>query len=356
MFRPNQALVVNVVAAVLVVPSAIPIWLATRLSGGASGDRAPELRVQVVAQVGARERPELGRGIERVAHAHRLHTARRSARERLGDGAWTMKRLAAMQLWPLLIVRALPPVSIARSRSASASTTNGIRAAELEHGLLERSPAAAPTLRPARSLPVSVAAAIAGCAISRARPPPARAAFEEPSARRPPRTARRSEGAQPQTLDACLSATALPATSAGAAKRNTCQNGESPRHDREHHAERVVAHEDSCAPRWRRLGSEQRPVRAFADPRALVDLGPPARSACPSRGWRGGRGLAPRPGNPRPRGRGAGRARSANLVRASGAPPRLRARPAARSRHAEAGVLRQEAHRSRDSPSACGAG
>ena len=35
MFRPNQAPVVNVVAAVLVLLSAIPIWLAQRLSGGA---------------------------------------------------------------------------------------------------------------------------------------------------------------------------------------------------------------------------------------------------------------------------------------------------------------------------------
>ncbi len=34
MFRPNQAPVVNVVAAVLVVLSAIPIWAAQRLSGG----------------------------------------------------------------------------------------------------------------------------------------------------------------------------------------------------------------------------------------------------------------------------------------------------------------------------------
>jgi putative spermidine/putrescine transport system permease protein len=35
MFRPNQAPVVNVVAAVLVVLSAVPIWLAQRLSGSA---------------------------------------------------------------------------------------------------------------------------------------------------------------------------------------------------------------------------------------------------------------------------------------------------------------------------------
>jgi putative spermidine/putrescine transport system permease protein len=33
LFRPNQAPVVNVVAAVLIVASIIPIWLAQRLSG-----------------------------------------------------------------------------------------------------------------------------------------------------------------------------------------------------------------------------------------------------------------------------------------------------------------------------------
>jgi putative spermidine/putrescine transport system permease protein len=32
-FRPNQAPVVNVVAAVLIVVSIVPIWLAQRLSG-----------------------------------------------------------------------------------------------------------------------------------------------------------------------------------------------------------------------------------------------------------------------------------------------------------------------------------
>ena len=37
MFRPNQAPVVNVVAAALVLLSAIPIWLAQRLSSGAGG-------------------------------------------------------------------------------------------------------------------------------------------------------------------------------------------------------------------------------------------------------------------------------------------------------------------------------
>lgn len=36
LFRPNQSPVVNVVAAVLVVASIIPIWLAQRLSGSSN--------------------------------------------------------------------------------------------------------------------------------------------------------------------------------------------------------------------------------------------------------------------------------------------------------------------------------
>ena len=39
LFRPNQAPVVNVVAAVLIVVSIIPIWLAQRLSGDTAGGR-----------------------------------------------------------------------------------------------------------------------------------------------------------------------------------------------------------------------------------------------------------------------------------------------------------------------------
>ena len=36
LFRPNQAPVVNVVAAVLIVASIVPIWLAQRLSGSSN--------------------------------------------------------------------------------------------------------------------------------------------------------------------------------------------------------------------------------------------------------------------------------------------------------------------------------
>jgi hypothetical protein len=37
LFRPNQALVVNVVAVVLILLSMAPIWLAQRLSAGSVG-------------------------------------------------------------------------------------------------------------------------------------------------------------------------------------------------------------------------------------------------------------------------------------------------------------------------------
>ena len=39
LFRPNQAPVINVVAAVLIVLSIVPIYLAQRLSGGDAGNR-----------------------------------------------------------------------------------------------------------------------------------------------------------------------------------------------------------------------------------------------------------------------------------------------------------------------------
>ena len=39
LFRPNQAPVVNVVAAVLVVLSVVPVWLAQRIGGESGGGR-----------------------------------------------------------------------------------------------------------------------------------------------------------------------------------------------------------------------------------------------------------------------------------------------------------------------------
>ena len=39
LFRPNQAPVVNVVAAVLIVLAVVPVWLAQRLTDDAAGSR-----------------------------------------------------------------------------------------------------------------------------------------------------------------------------------------------------------------------------------------------------------------------------------------------------------------------------
>ena len=39
LFRPNQAPVVNVVAAILIVLSLLPIWAAQKLSGDETGGR-----------------------------------------------------------------------------------------------------------------------------------------------------------------------------------------------------------------------------------------------------------------------------------------------------------------------------
>ena len=71
-----------------------------------------------------------------------------------------MKRLAAMQDWPLLRTRALTAVrTAARSRVGGGHDDEGIGAAELEHGRLMSQPAWAATARPAASEPVTVTAA-----------------------------------------------------------------------------------------------------------------------------------------------------------------------------------------------------
>ena len=137
-----------------------------------------------------------------------------------------MKRLAAMQDWPLLMVRAFTAVLTASSRSALGITMNGSLPPSSSTVFLICRPAALATWRPAGSLPVRVAALDARI-------------VEEPldliggdqqrlehtlqgspraggSARSPGRTA---------AIEACFSSPTLPAISAGAAKRNTCQNG-----------------------------------------------------------------------------------------------------------------------------------
>ena len=96
-----------------------------------------------------------------------------------------MNRLAAMQLWPAFRNRARAACSATFDRSASASTMNGSEPPSSSTHFLSARPAAAP-------------AAANSCS-----------------------TARAHWG----TLGECFSSAPLPAISAGAANRSTCQNG-----------------------------------------------------------------------------------------------------------------------------------
>jgi len=60
-------------------------------------------------QVLARHGPHVGRALQGIADLQFLHAADELLLEAVGDGSSTMKRLAAMQLWPELMVRAWPP-------------------------------------------------------------------------------------------------------------------------------------------------------------------------------------------------------------------------------------------------------
>ena len=80
----------------------------------------------------------------------------------------TMKRLAAMQDWPLFCTRAVTAVRTAASRSAEASTMKGSEPPSSSTVFLRASPAAAATDMPAGSLPVSVTAAMRGSWMSAA--------------------------------------------------------------------------------------------------------------------------------------------------------------------------------------------
>ncbi len=139
---------------------------------------------------------------------------------------WTMKRLAAMQDWPLLIVRALTAVDAAASRSALGMTMNGSLPPSSSTHFLIWAPAARPTETPAPSLPVRVTAAMRGSSISRAtRSDPTSSAWKAPSGNPAPRKISSIASAQSGTFEACLRSPTLPAIRAGAAKRKTCQNG-----------------------------------------------------------------------------------------------------------------------------------
>ena len=141
-------------------------------------------------------------------------------------GSSTMNRLAAMQLWPELRVRAVAAAAAARSTSASARTMNGSEPPSSSTVFLSWRPASPATSSPAASLPVRVTAATRGSAISRGtmRLGTSRV-VNDPLGSPACRKTSSMASAQPGTFEACLSSPTLPAISAGAAKRNTCQNG-----------------------------------------------------------------------------------------------------------------------------------
>ena len=80
----------------------------------------------------------------------------------------TMKRLAAMQLWPLLIRRASAAARAAVATSASARTMNGSLPPSSSTVFFSSRPARSATWIPACSLPVSVTATMRGSAMSAA--------------------------------------------------------------------------------------------------------------------------------------------------------------------------------------------
>ncbi len=137
-----------------------------------------------------------------------------------------MKRFAAMQDWPLLMVRAVTAVFTAASRFALGITTNGSLPPSSRTVFLMTRPAVDATAAPAASLPVSVAAATRSSSRMRAtRDEPTRSVWNAPCGKPASRKTSSMASAHCGTFDACLSSPTFPAISAGAAKRNTCQNG-----------------------------------------------------------------------------------------------------------------------------------
>ena len=137
-----------------------------------------------------------------------------------------MKRLAAMQDWPLFSRRANAATSAALGRSAEGMTTNGSLPPSSSTTFLISLPAVAATDAPAGVEPVSVAALTRRSRrIASTRPEPTRRVWKVPAGN--PARANRScmNSAVCGTFEACLSSPTLPAISAGTANRIACQSG-----------------------------------------------------------------------------------------------------------------------------------
>ena len=137
-----------------------------------------------------------------------------------------MKRLAAMQVWPALPKREATAPATVLSRSASSSTMKASLPPSSITLFFNWLPALAATERPARSLPVNVTAATRASRITSAAWSLSICSTPNTPAGSPAAASTSAiTSAQRGTLLACLSTATLPAISAGARKRNTCQIG-----------------------------------------------------------------------------------------------------------------------------------
>ncbi len=135
-----------------------------------------------------------------------------------------MKRLALMQDCPLFSSREVTALPTASPRSAEGITMNASLPPSSSTLVLTVRPAVPPTCRPAASLPVIVTARTRSSSMifSTAADPTSRV-WNTPSGKPARRSTSSMASATCGTFDACLRSPTLPAISAGAANRNTCQ-------------------------------------------------------------------------------------------------------------------------------------
>ena len=137
-----------------------------------------------------------------------------------------MNRFAAIQDWPVLIVRAFTAVLSARSKSALGMTMKASLPPSSSTLFLISRAAALATAAPAFSLPVTVTALTRGSTISLSTCSGSIISVWKTPSSNPARQRIFSiASAHCGTFEACLSKPTLPAINAGAANRNTCQKG-----------------------------------------------------------------------------------------------------------------------------------
>ena len=141
---------------------------------------------------------------------------------------WTMWRPVAKQTWPWNWNEAKAPAEAAASRSASSSTTNALLPPSSRLTRLSRSPASAPTRRPAAVEPVNdTRSTLGSVTIASPTSAPPRTTCSRPSGR--PASRKTASNIAPPQTGVCgsgLRITALPTASAGATTRMPSTDGE----------------------------------------------------------------------------------------------------------------------------------